>query len=298
MAVTSSDKALLSAAAVLILLSAGTFGYLGYKAMLSPSGPIPQVELASVPYEAVGADAPAVKMETWAAPVAQSRGREWIYDTFTPPEIFYSARTRQFTVRPPASLMDDESLEVFGLELVSVRPEPFRLQLIGFVGEEGNWRGMFQNMVTGEMVLGGSGHKVPKLNLTIKEFTVRQQAIGSPESMTTRQRVANAVVRDEISGTDVILSHRERFFTDTVFAYLAEPGETATREVRSGDVVKIGDASFKIEKIQTTPPTVEIVKESPSLPQPERRVVPLREIEAADPAEPGSVPSPSPGPGP
>lgn len=292
MAVTPRDKGLLTAAVLLILATGGTFGYLAYQDMLNPPGPIPMVELASTPYEPIAPDAPAVKMETWAAPAGQSRGREWIYDAFTPPEIFYNARSRQFTVKPPAGLLDEESQEVFGLELVSVRAEPFRLQLVGFVGEEGRWRGMFVNVASGETIVATSGHRIPKLNLTIKDFAVKPQPLGPPGSMQTLQRVATAVIRDEKTGTDMILTHRERALTGTVFAYLAEPEQTATREVRLGDVVKIGEATYKIEKVELTPPTVAIVKESPNLPQPDRQVLKPREVEAPEGA--GDTPPPPP----
>ena len=287
MAATPRDKALLFSATALLLVSAGVFGYFSYRAMMAPHGPPPQVELASAPYEAVAAEAPAVKTETWNAPVAQSRGREWIYDTFTPPEILYNARSKQFTVKPPSSLLDDESLEVFGLELVAVRPEPYRLQLIGFVGDEGKWKGMFQNVVTGETLLAASGHRVPKLGLTIKSLDVRPQPIGIPESMTTRQRVATAVIQDERTKREVTLTHRERFFTGTLSAFVAAPDETATREVREGDAFKLGDAAFKIEKVTATPPGIEVSKEAPNLTQPDRRVLTPRE---ADLIEPGEAP--------
>lgn len=286
MAVSSSDKALLGAAAALVVVSAGVFGYLGLRSMAAVDAPPPTVQLAETPYEPVATEAPAIKTETWSAPVAQKRGREWIYDTFTPPEIFYNARSKQFTVKPPSSLMDEESMEVFGLELVEVRPEPFPLQLIGFVGDEGNWRGMFQNMVTGEMLLAQAGHRVPKLGLTIREFDVRAQPIGSPESMTTRQRVASAVIRDERSARDVTLTHRERFFTGTMFAFVAAPGETATREVRLGDVFKIGDATYKVENIQATPPAIEVTKEASTLTRPDRRLLTPREVELPEDPEP------------
>lgn len=295
MAVTSRDKGLLSAAFLLILATGGTFGYLAYKDMMNPTGgPIPQVQLASVPYEPIAPDASAVKMETWAAPTAQSRGREWIYDAFTPPEIFYNARSRQFTVKPPAGLVEEEVQEVFGLELVSVRAESFRLQLLGFVGEEGSWRGMFVNTASGETIIATAGHRIPKLNLTIKDFSVKPQPVGSPGSMQTPLRVATAVVRDETTGTDMVLSHRERALTGAVFAYLAEPEQTTTREVRAGDVVKLGEATYKIEKIEIAPPTVTILKESPNIPQPDRQVLKPREVEA--PETPGDTPPPAPPP--
>lgn len=285
MAATSSDKALLTAAVLLVLGSAGTFGYLGYQRMMTPDLPPPRVELAAANYEPVATEAPPVKTQTWAPPTAQSRGREWIYDTFTPPEIYYSARSKQFTVKPPSSLFDEE-IEVFGLDLIDVRPEPFRLQLIGYVGDAGDWKGVFQNVVTGETILAQAGHRIPKLGLTIKSFNVRPMPVTVPE-MTTQQLVATAVVQDEKSNREVVISHRERLFTGTVFAFVAPTGEDATREVRVGDVFKIGDATYRIERINTSPPSVEVSKESPNLTQPERRKLEPRPPEIAEPAEPG-----------
>ncbi len=285
MAVNSSDKALLGAAALLALGSIAAFSWQGWQVATAPDNPVPRVELATTPYEPAAAEAPAIKVENWTAPGAQNRGREWIYDAFTPPEIFYSARTRQFTVKPPSSLLDEEAIEGFGLELVSVRPEPYRLQLFGFGGEAGNWRGMFQNAVTGEVFLASSGFPVPKLGLSIKSLDVAPQVVGLADSMATRQLVATAVVYDEKSRREVILTHRERHYTGTVFAFVAAPGETATREVRQGDQFKIGDAVYRIEKIQTAPASIEVVKESPNLSQPDRRVLVPREIETAETAD-------------
>ena len=277
MAASSSDKLLLGSALVLALASAAGFGVLAWRHAGAPTGHLPRVELANTPYEAKAPDAPPVKTETWAAPVAQTRGREWIYDAFTPPEIFYNPRSKQFTVKPPSSLLDEDAQEAFGLELVAVRPEPFRLQLFGYVGGEGNRRGMFQNVLTGEVFLASAGRRVSNLAVTIKNLEVSPQPVRMGESMTTQQLVATAVIRDEKAGRDITLTHRERHFTGTVFAFVANPGESATREVRTGDMFKMGETTYRIEKIQTAPASVEVVKESPSLSQPDRRVLTPRE---------------------
>jgi len=284
MAAPSSDKLLIGAALGFAIVSAAIFGTLTIRHTGVPTGPVPKVELSDAPYVSIAPDAPPVKTETWTAPVAQSRGRDWIYDTFTPPEIFYNARSKQFTVKPPSSLVDEDAQESFGLDLVAVRPEPFRLQLIGYVGGEGNWRGMFQNLVTGQVFLASAGHRVPNLGLTVRSLDVSAQPIKMGESMTTRQRVATAVVRDEKNARDITLTHRERVFTGTVFAFVAAPGETGTREVRAGDMFKLGEATYRIEKIETTPPSLEVVKESPTLSQPDRRVLTPRESDAEAPA--------------
>jgi hypothetical protein len=285
MAVSSSDKVLIGSALALAVVSAAVFGTLALRHSGVPGGPVPHVELAADPYTATAPDAPPIKTETWAPPVAQTRGRDWIYDTFTPPEIFYNARSRQFTVKPPSSLVDDEQLEAFGLELIAVRPEPFRLQLIGFVGTDGKWRGTFQNVPTGQVFLGSSGLRVPNLNLTIKSFDVAPQPIRLNDSMTTNQRVATAVIHDDKSGRDVTLTHRDRVFTGTLFAFVAATGESAAREVRTGDSFKLGDASYRIDKITMEPPSIEVTKEAPTLTQPDQRVLTPREADVPDAPE-------------
>jgi hypothetical protein len=282
MAATASDKLLIGAAVLLALASAGGFGSLGYRQQTMPSDPVPQVQLASTPYTPTAPDAPPVKTDTWELPGSQTRGRDWVYDTFTPPEIFYNARSKQFTVKPPSSLLDEDASEAFGLELVAVRPEPFRLQLIGYVGGEGNWRGTFQNVLSGEVFLAAAGRRVPNLALSIRSLEVKRQPVMLPESMTTMQRVATAVVRDEKARRDITLTHRERHYTGTVFAFVAEPGETAAREVRTGDAFKIGDATYRIDRIETTPPSIEVTKESPTLVQPDRRTLAPREADSPE----------------
>jgi hypothetical protein len=279
MAASLRDKILIGAALGLALASAGTFGYF---ALGHHSAAVPPVELASAPYVATAPDAPPVKTETWGLPVSQTRGREWIYDTFTPPQIFYNARSKQFTVKPPSNLLDEEPQEAFGLELIGVHPEPFRLQLIGYVGGDGKWLGTFQNVTTGQVFLAGTGWHDEKLGVRITSFNVSRQPVRIGENTETKLRIATARVRDEKARRNVTLTHRERVFTGTVFAFVAAAGESDAREVRAGDVFKLGEASYRIEKISTTPPTVDVTKESPGLAQPDRRVLLPREPEDSD----------------
>jgi hypothetical protein len=290
MTATTNDKVLIGAALLLALASAAGFGTMVWRHVGFPSGEVPTVELAATGYEARAPDAPAIRTETWAAPVAQSRGRDWIYDTFTPPEIFYNARSKQFTVRPPSSLVEEVVQEEFGLELVAVQPEPFRLQLIGYVGGGGTWRGTFLNMVSGEVFLGGGGRRVPALGVAIKSLDVRLQPVSGGEGgMVTQQRVATAVVVDEKAGREIVLTHRERQFTGMLFAFVAVPGDSASREVRNGDIFKQGEATYRVEAIHISPPSIEVAKETPSQAQPERRLLTPREAELPDvPERPGT----------
>lgn len=277
MAVTPRDKALLAGAAVLVAASAGVFGWLIQRGE-APSAPV-VAELSAQPYIAAVKDAAVAKVDAWSNPSAQSRGRDWIYDAFTPPEIFYNSRSKQFTVKPPSSLAEGEPEEAFGVELVSVRPEVFRLQLIGYAGSEGAWRGTFENFVSGEVFLAAAGQRVPKLGLVIQSLDVRLQKIQVGEGGSSMQRVAVAVVRDERTGAETTLNHRERRFTGTVSAFVAATGDRAPREVRVGDVFKAGEASYRVERVEANPPSIEITKESASLAQPDRRTLLPRDPE-------------------
>lgn len=287
MTAPSKEKVLLAASFALAVASAALFGTLAWRNTRAPRGPVARVQLSDTPYAPTVGAPPVVKTDIWNQPVAQSKGKDWVYDTFTPPEIFYNARSKHFTVKPPLAVSDEAPEEAFGLELVSVRPEPFRLQLIGYAGGEGDWRGTFENLLSGEVFLAAAGRRVPNLALSIKRLDVQAVEIKLPESMTTRQRVATAVIHDERSGRDVTLTHRERHFTGGLSAFVAAPGDTATRELRQGETFKLGDASYRIEKIQLAPPGVEVTKESPTLTQPDRRtLIPREADDTAAPPDP------------
>lgn len=289
MVVPAKEKILLATLFGVALASAGGFGLLAWRNTRAPRGPAARVTLSDAPYTPTATDAPAVKTDLWSQPVAQSRGRDWVYDAFTPPEIFYNARSKHFTVKPPLGANEEVPEEAFGLELVMVRPEPFRLQLIGYVGSEGDWRGTFQNLVTGEVFLAAAGRRVPNLALSIKALDVRAVDITLPQSMTTRQRVATAVIHDDRTKRDVTLTHRERQFTGGLSAFVAPAGEAGMREVREGETFKLGDASYRVGKISLAPPGIDVTKESPALAQPDRRTLTPRD--ADEPAVPSDPPS-------
>lgn len=278
MAALSQEKKYLLAATGFALLSVAVCGTFVWRHASEVPGGVASVELADNAYAATVADAEAIKTDLWTPPSSQTRGRDWVYDTFTPPEIFYSSRTKHFTVKPPLSISEEGVVEeAFGVELVSVRAEPFRLQLIGYLGEGAAARGTFENVATGEVVLGSAGRHLAKLGLTIKSFEVKLVEIKAAGSMTTHQRIASAVVLDDKTGSEVTITHRERHFTGGLSAFVAYVNEAATREVREGETFIRGDVTYRVEKILLSPATIEIIKESPALTQPDRRTLTPRE---------------------
>jgi hypothetical protein len=274
MSTPNPAKSLLFAALGLAAVSAAVFGFLIWQDRAT--APIGRPALSAPPYTPAAIADAVVKSAVWSPPAALARGRDWLYDVFTPPEIFYNPRTRQFSVSAASVGGSDQPDEPFGLELISVRPEPFRLQLIGYVGGEGDARGIFENRVSGEIFLASAGHRVGDLGLSVRRFSVRSEEISIPESMGFKQRVGTAVVADARAGRDVILTQRERRMTGNVFAFVAVEGESAPREVRPGDSFKVGTAAYRIEQINAELATIDVVKTSPDLDEPWRRTLPVR----------------------
>lgn len=281
MNVATSAKPLLLGATALLMVSVGVCGTLIWR--LRAAAPLGRPALTATAYVPVAVAIPAAKNTVWETPAPLARGRDWLYDVFTPPEIFYHPRTRQFAVSAVVVVADETPEIPFGMELVSVRPEPFRLQLIGYVGGagEGEPRGIFENRLSGEVFLASAGHRVADLALSVKRFQVRAESVAIPERMNFRARVATAVIHDSRSNRDVTLTQRERHFTGNAFALVALAGESTPREVRSGDTVNLGPVTYRIEKIALDPVALDVTKTAPDLPAPQRRTLSVR----FDPAE-------------
>lgn len=225
----------------------------------------------------------------WLPPSAQSRGREWIYDLFTPPEIHFDAGTRQFAVTPP----DDPTRRknpVPGLELVAVKREPFRLQLVGYVGGEGHFRGAFENRLTTEVVLAGPGQALPDLELEITEFSVRRGMARLADGTGSRQRIATAVVRDARTGGCTTLTAGESSYTDELRAVLAtqEDDGEAIREYRAGEELESLDRTYKIARLQLEPPSAELTQITTNFSPPARFFLAARMSPSAPSALPAS----------
>ena len=139
------------------------------------------------------------------------------------------------------------------------------------------------------MFLGAAGRRVPNLALSITRLRVETVDVKLPASMTTQQKIATALVHDDRAGADVLLTHRERRFTGGLSAFVAPAGEATTREVREGETFTLGGASYRIEKIQLAPSSIEVTKESPTLAQPDRRTLTPRDAE--DSGAPATAPT-------
>lgn len=270
MAAQSQDKIFFGAALVLLLASAGWMALQTSK--ISKLRTSADVTISPSEYEARGTDAPTVSTKTWPPAPAQSGGELWVYDVFTPPEIYYDTTTAQFTVTPP----DDRPLPPdlpppptpFGVELVGIRQDNFRLQLVGYIGEEGDYRGTFENSLSGETIIGRAGKKIPDLGLTIKTFEVKKKTTLSDDSMPIIVIEATAIIVDDKTGEEISLTNLARRTRGEPFAVLKSVETGVTFEQKPGTRFLEGNATFTVVSITAQPPSAEIRKESPDLKEP------------------------------
>lgn len=196
----------------------------------------------------------------WVEPAAQRRGPGWIYDLFTPPAVHYDQRSRTLTATPAPQLVSADTDEVLlDLELLEVRREPFRLQLVGYAGGPGELRGIFLDVRKGETAIGRAGDHLAGCGLSVRRLAVTAGGGGFRDGAETGEPMAVATVADEVTGNEVVLTSRGRCWSGTLLALVASrrtPG--VRRELREGGSFALDGASYCVKRIDEDPPLVVI----------------------------------------
>jgi hypothetical protein len=199
--------------------------------------------------------------DVWTAPLASEGG--WLFDVFTPPVIYYDVANHVFSVTPP----DIETGEArgpqgaFGLELVEVKRTPYRIQLVGYVGSEGDYIATFEDVENGDTFLSRPGGTANAQGVTLLTFTVekvRDDSVGGTVVQDTR---ATATIRDLRQNREVTLVHKVRLMDDAPVAVLRVTGEPARNAAgRQGDTIAAGSATYIIGMVTYDPPTAEVTR--------------------------------------
>ncbi|HTJ78224.1 MAG TPA: hypothetical protein VL357_04445 [Rariglobus sp.] len=287
MAAKSQEK-IIFGAALLVLLSSATWLVL-QQSKIAALRKAPASVGAGAAYVPAGIDAPKVSTSTWPTPPAQTRGPDWIYDVFTPPEIYYNTSTKEFSVTPPAGPEAVKVVEIpFGLDMVQVKPDVFRLQLVGYVGNAGAYQGTFENTVTGDTFLAKAGKKITSLGLTIRDFEVKRNRVPAPDSMPIYETVATAVVVDDKTGDEVTLTNKERRTKGTPIAVLKSAEGDQLFEQKAGTSFMVGTVKYTVNSVTLDPASAEVTKESPDLKEPVTKtlLVPVPTVAPVSPATP------------
>ena len=259
------DKILLALGALAFLATAG-IGTLKLDKLDEIAARNPAAGIEPTRYELDRAMVPTIETVTWDEAPTQSRGREWRYDVFTPPVIYYNPQTASFTVTPPvntAPVADDTNNAPFDLELVGVRQEPYRIQLVGYVGSSDNPIATFEVVDTGETVVGRPGRRFEKQEFELKSFDVRRVTTPAGEGMPVVEIVAVAVIVDERTGREEILTNREKKMMprlQATFRINVYPGETRT--VREGTSLEANGQVYLVTQLSLHPPQAVVSRRS------------------------------------
>jgi hypothetical protein len=206
-----------------------------------------------------------IKPCRWTEPAAQRRGHGWVYDVFTPPSLYYDPRARLLSAMPAAEAARADPAETApDLELLTVRRGPFRLQLVGYAGWADDQRGIFANIDTGKTVIGREGERLSGQGLTVKSLSLKHPGAGTDGSAATGDLVATAIVTDELTEEEMMLTNREQCLAGApvgLFVSRKTPG--LRRELREGESLTVNGVNYCIERIDLQPPQVVVVSTGP-----------------------------------
>jgi len=211
----------------------------------------------------------------WPEPRAQPRGREWLYDLFTPPAVYCDPQgptLRAASSADPAAANPGEAPP--DLQLLQVRRGPFRLQLVGYAGGPDDLRGIFADAASGETVVGRSGERLAGQHITVRRLSLERRSSGAEGDTTGREPAAFAVVAEDGASEEVELSNREPCLAGTpvgLFASRRLPG--LRHEAGAGESFALDGASYCVEQIDLRPPQA-IVACAPGAGPPIRKIIP------------------------
>lgn len=194
----------------------------------------------------------------WSAPDPQSAGLDWLFDLFTPPEIFFNPETEEYTVvaEPP------EPPAPFGIELVGVRSGEYRLQLTGWVtGRTGDYLIQLQNLETGMVSNVRVGRAYPDMDVEVRSFRVDREPVERGGQAAVNVDVGRLVILDTRTDREITLVSTERRLDDTPTAEFRSTTDP-DREFRgqAGHRFEHDGYAFIIEAI--SPPTVSVTRVS------------------------------------
>jgi hypothetical protein len=220
-------------------------------------------------YQPLDVKSPRILTQTWEKTPHQKRGADWIYDVFTPPVIYYNPVTLQFTVTPPdfrrpVVLTEDP----FQVELLDVRPRPYRIQLVGYLGKDGDYVATFEYVPTKATLVGKPGKRFPQAHVELRSLEV-EKTTTTVGSMPIVDLVAKAVIYDEDSGEEVLLTNKERrMLSGPEAVFRIKDNAIIEYTYNEGGIIVNGQQTYSINRLQVYPPQATLILTSPDLEDP------------------------------
>lgn len=218
---------------------------------LIPDGDGRGADLRSDADRLKSSDSAAPERPRWEPPSVDA---PWTFDLFTPPAVVRNAETGGFALMTLESPMVEEGDDI---ELLAVMPPTVRLQLVGYVGERGNWRGVFEDRLTGETHLARAGQHL--LGWRVKDVRVQQNPELRPDNMPLSQWLADAELEDVTSGEILRLTNEAPATAAPPRARLRFKPTQDVWEQAVGTERVFGAAVVRLTAVQIEPPAAEVV---------------------------------------
>ncbi|WOO41884.1 hypothetical protein [Rubellicoccus peritrichatus] len=219
-------------------------------------------------YSEVQPPAILVDNPVWGDPQAQDTEGLQVYDIFTPPQIFWDPIAGELVFKPVTPV---EPLPDFGLQLVKIERDLFRVQLEAFfLAQDGSMEEsivQFYNTKLGESIRGKMGDKFPEHGFEVINVTY-PLIVDDIEG--TMRRVPTVVIADlEQDGRQVTLTTESKLFLEGKLTILMRtldpyaPAEFKWAEI--GDTHQSNDATFTLLDFNFDNNSVNVEKAAPYL---------------------------------
>lgn len=206
----SYDKLFL-AVAVLALLGGVAFYVLKSGGVASQSSGVASQPKGDHPYQAIPIGDSLDNDANWPEPEPQSSGAEWLYDVFTPPQIFID-KEGNFTAVPPKPPTPPEP---FGIDLAEISHKLYRIQIQGFSGDRNKPEECVLFFFDEERQIRffiRPGQENAEAEIKVLDFAIDREIDADNVVKVT----AIATIEDQRSGKEIRLVDGERLFDSEI----------------------------------------------------------------------------------
>lgn len=250
------DKFLLLLA-MLVFLLVGFFGIRSARTLTEISSQSrPMLSDNKVDSEYFEANLSNPELLEWTRPRGQSKGEDWVFDVFTPPVIYYNPVTAEFTVTPPSfeakAIVEAPKLR-FDLELIEVRQRPYRLQLLGYAGDDGDYVAYFEYMPTGDTLLARADKLIVEAGVKVLSIDVKRMQVEQEGSTPIYENVGVARVLDYDSGEEIFLTNLETKIFSDLEAKVRSTVDGQIFMVREGGQVELNNGYYIVGDLSAEP---------------------------------------------
>ncbi len=190
---------------------------------------------------------------TWPEAPKQSTG--WVYDVFTPPQIFLD-NEGNFTIKPPYE--DVLVVEPFGLYLAKLERPLYRIQMNGYTGTQDDYTLIFKDIESGGSVRARIGTTVDSSAFKVHSFHVSRD-FGEDGSLT---RTATAEIIDLRTGDTITLINGEVLYVEGIEIMLQshEDPTVLVRPTYEGEIFSTPLGEYQVEVINLDARTITVRK--------------------------------------